>query len=74
MVKREVHFTQSPMTRDAALAQTRTPAPSGLRLGERLRQLRVAAALTQSDLAGEPYATIRSVKDEAKSHAIRVCG
>src|SRR5258706_4934940 len=43
------------MTRDAALTQTRTAAPSGLRLGERLRQLRVAAGLTQSDLAGERF-------------------
>jgi len=43
------------MTRDAALAHTRTAAPSGLRLGERLRQLRVAAALTQSDLAGDRF-------------------
>src|ERR1700687_5805006 len=55
LVKREVHFTQLPMTRDAALAHTRTAAPSGLRLGERLRQLRVAAGLTQSDLAGERF-------------------
>jgi tetratricopeptide (TPR) repeat protein len=29
--------------------------PEGLRLGERLRQLRVAAGLTQSDLAGERF-------------------
>src|ERR687884_2181061 len=29
--------------------------PSGLRLGERLRQLRVAAGLTQSDLAGDRF-------------------
>ncbi len=43
------------MTRDAALTQTRTAAPTGLRLGERLRQLRVAAALTQSELAGERF-------------------
>src|SRR5689334_23324122 len=28
---------------------------SGLRLGERLRQLRVAAAMTQTDLAGERF-------------------
>lgn len=33
-----------------------------------------AATQIQSDLADEPYATIKSVKDEAKSHAIRVCG
>src|ERR1700688_430505 len=43
------------MTRDAALTQTRTAAPSGLRLGERLRQLRVASGLTQSELAGERF-------------------
>src|SRR5437870_7876942 len=55
LVKREVHFTLPPMTPDAALAHTRTAAPSGLRLGERLRQLRVAAALTQSDLAGDRF-------------------
>src|ERR671925_973904 len=30
-------------------------ASSGLRLGERLRQLRVAAGLTQSDIAGERF-------------------
>jgi tetratricopeptide (TPR) repeat protein len=37
-------------------AQTRTPAAqTGPRLGERLRQLRVAAGLTQSDLAGERF-------------------
>src|SRR6266853_1350192 len=54
LVKCEVHFTPA-MTRDAALTQTRTAAPSGLRLGERLRQLRVAAGLTQSELAGERF-------------------
>src|SRR6266568_4413762 len=37
-------------------AHTKTPAgPAGARLGERLRQLRVAAGLTQSDLAGERF-------------------
>src|ERR1051326_8073409 len=37
-------------------AQTKSPAsPAGSRLGERLRQLRVAAGLTQSDLAGERF-------------------
>src|ERR1700730_17753810 len=56
LVKREVHFTPlPPMTRDAALTQTRTAAPTGVRLGERLRQLRVAAGLTQSELAGERF-------------------
>src|SRR5256712_11881045 len=44
------------MTRDTAQRPTTTAAaPSGLRLGERLRQLRVAAALTQSDLAGDRF-------------------
>ena len=37
-------------------AHTRTQAgPAGARLGERLRQLRVAAGLTQTDLAGERF-------------------
>jgi tetratricopeptide (TPR) repeat protein/DNA-binding XRE family transcriptional regulator len=31
------------------------PSTSGLRLGERLRQLRVSASLTQSDLAGDRF-------------------
>src|SRR5947209_16805441 len=35
--------------------RTRQSAPSGLRLGERLRQLRVAAGLTQSELAGDRF-------------------
>jgi tetratricopeptide (TPR) repeat protein len=35
--------------------QHRKAQPSGLRLGERLRQLRVAANLTQTDLAGERF-------------------
>src|SRR6476646_5043847 len=43
------------MTRDAALTTGRTAAPSGLRVGERLRQLRVASVLTQSELAGERF-------------------
>jgi tetratricopeptide (TPR) repeat protein len=56
LVKREVHFShQPPMTRDAALIQTRSAVAGGLRLGERLRQLRVAANLTQSELAGERF-------------------
>lgn len=42
------------MSNDTALSTGRA-APSGLRLGERLRQLRVAAGLTQSDLAGERF-------------------
>src|SRR5262245_63130711 len=43
------------MTRDAALTQTRSAVTGGLRLGERLRQLRVAAGLTQSELAGDRF-------------------
>src|SRR2546427_12712659 len=43
------------MTHDTALTTGRTSAPSGLRLGERVRQLRVAAGLTQTDLAGERF-------------------
>src|SRR5881392_916707 len=44
------------MSRDAApLTQTRSAVTGGLRLGERLRQLRVAAGLTQTDLAGERF-------------------
>src|SRR5438477_973102 len=43
------------MTRDTALRPSTAAAPLGLRLGERLRQLRVAAGLTQSELAGERF-------------------
>src|SRR5436305_2428297 len=43
------------MTRDTALRPSTAAAPSGLRVGERLRQLRVAAGLTQSELAGERF-------------------
>jgi tetratricopeptide (TPR) repeat protein len=38
-----------------AATNTRRSAHSGNRLGERLRQLRVAAALTQTDLAGDRF-------------------
>src|SRR5204862_2385695 len=53
LVKHKVDFTA--MTRDAALTFSRAAAPAGARLGERLRQLRVAAGLTQSDLAGDRF-------------------
>jgi tetratricopeptide (TPR) repeat protein len=43
------------MNQDAALRTSRSAAPSGLRLGERLRQLRVAAGLTQSEIAGDRF-------------------
>src|SRR5213080_240928 len=39
--------------RDTASRTTRRANPGGIRLGERLRQLRVAAGLTQSELAGD---------------------
>jgi tetratricopeptide (TPR) repeat protein len=42
------------MTRDTALRGGRTPADS-IRLGERLRQLRVSAGMTQSELAGDRF-------------------
>src|ERR671928_2005620 len=38
-----------------AAANTRRSAQSGNRLGERLRQLRVAAGMTQTDLAGDRF-------------------
>src|SRR6478672_13882044 len=48
--------SDSRMTENStALNQSRTALRQGLRLGERLRQLRVAAGLTQSDLAGERF-------------------
>src|SRR2546430_4062258 len=44
------------MPRISITDQTRTPAtPAGARLGERLRQLRVGAGLTQSELAGARF-------------------
>jgi tetratricopeptide (TPR) repeat protein len=43
------------MTNSDAAIRSRSAAHSGLRLGERLRQLRVAAGLTQSELAGERF-------------------
>src|SRR5205807_1758503 len=41
--------------RDTASRTTRKTSHEGLRLGERLRQLRVAAGLTQSELAGDRF-------------------
>src|SRR5436305_959376 len=41
--------------RETASRTTRRTRPEGLRLGERLRQLRVAAGLTQSELAGDRF-------------------
>ena len=56
LVKCEVHFTLPRMARDAAIrTSSHRQRPRGLRLGERLRQLRVAAGLTQSELAGDRF-------------------
>ena len=41
--------------RETASRTTRRTSPEGLRLGERLRQRRVAAGLTQSELAGDRF-------------------
>src|SRR5512140_1387429 len=43
------------MRETASRTSRRTTSPQGLRLGERLRQLRVAAGLTQTDLAGDRF-------------------
>jgi tetratricopeptide (TPR) repeat protein len=45
----------SRMNDNTAAIRTRSAAQGGLRLGERLRQLRVAAGMTQSELAGERF-------------------
>src|SRR5579875_1102694 len=42
-------------TREAATRRTSGRIPEGLRLGDRLRQLRVARGMTQSELAGERF-------------------
>src|SRR5881398_2008284 len=41
--------------RETASRSTRRTSTEGLRLGERLRQLRVGAGLTQSELAGDRF-------------------
>src|SRR3954454_23265767 len=43
------------MSKTSVTKQRATAAQSALRLGERLRQLRVAAGFTQSGLAGERF-------------------
>src|SRR5436190_23844983 len=43
------------MHQSTASKQRATAAQAGLRLGERLRQLRVAAGMTQTDLAGDRF-------------------
>jgi tetratricopeptide (TPR) repeat protein len=52
-VKRAVYYAA--MTSSTASKQRASAAQAGLRLGERLRQLRVAAGMTQTDLAGERF-------------------
>src|SRR3954469_18421631 len=47
--------TFAAMSKDAALRANGAATSTGIRLGERLRQLRVAAGLTQSELAGERF-------------------
>src|SRR2546428_4765287 len=41
--------------RETASRTARRTSPEGLRLGERLRQLRVSAGLTQTELAGDRF-------------------
>src|SRR5881409_1328198 len=41
--------------RETANRTARRTSPEGLRLGERLRQLRVAAGITQTELAGDRF-------------------
>src|SRR6476619_8170713 len=41
--------------RETASRTTRRTSPEGLRLGDRLRLLRVAAGLTQTELAGDRF-------------------
>src|SRR5438270_6675394 len=48
-------FSTPHMPETTASKQRATAAHAGIRLGERLRQLRVAAGMTQTDLAGERF-------------------
>src|SRR5206468_8336043 len=41
--------------RETASRTARRTSPEGIRLGERVRQLRIAAGLTQSELAGDRF-------------------
>src|ERR671937_2049313 len=45
----------SRMTQETATTKQRAGAQAGLRLGERLRQLRVSAGMTQTELAGDRF-------------------
>src|SRR5206468_1157599 len=53
-VKYEIHLRR-PMSRVSRTSAPRAATSAGVRLGERLRQLRVAAGLTQSELAGTRF-------------------
>ena len=53
-MKYEIHLRRQ-MTRVSRTSPPRAAASAGVRLGERLRQLRVAAGLTQSELAGSRF-------------------
>jgi tetratricopeptide (TPR) repeat protein len=54
-VKYAIDFGIERMSARAASSQTTRGTAQGIRLGERLRQLRVAAGMTQADLAGERF-------------------
>jgi tetratricopeptide (TPR) repeat protein len=53
-VKYEIHLRRQ-MSRAPRTSPSRAAASAGVRLGERLRQLRVAAGLTQTELAGARF-------------------
>jgi tetratricopeptide (TPR) repeat protein len=53
-VKYEIHLRRQ-MSRAPRTSTSRATASAGVRLGERLRQLRVAAGLTQTELAGARF-------------------
>ena len=55
MTSRAARGSTASASTGPASAGVRGPRPSGARLGERLRQLRVAAGLTQTDIAGERF-------------------
>jgi tetratricopeptide (TPR) repeat protein len=55
MTSRAARGSTASASNGPASAGVRGPRPSGARLGERLRQLRVAAGLTQTDIAGERF-------------------
>ena len=50
-----MEFTSAAMSRDTKTQPQRLTRPAALALGERLRQLRIAAGLTQTELAGDRF-------------------